>query len=137
MTKSIYNTHYNYYTHPVNQLSKIIPATRAYNLHNIINAIGTFYKLPCMIIEIKAILFKPLKFFIMYLYLHVCDLSREKGPYAEIINFEKTAFFEMLQKFVDFYIYTYLRSTTAALQVDVFAFARNALVCEIWPRKDR
>ena len=43
----------------------------------------------------------------------------------------------MLQKFVDFYIYAYLRSTTTALQVDVFAFARNALVREIWPRKDR
>ena len=67
----------------------------------------------------------------------ICDLSREKGPYAEIINFEKTAFFEMLQKFVDFYIYAYLRSTTIALQVDVFVFARNVLVHETWPRKHR
>ena len=66
--------------------------------------------------------------------VHTCDLSREKGPYVEIINFEKTAFFEMLQKFVNFYIYAYLHSMTTALQVDVFAFARNALVHGIWPQ---
>ena len=54
----------------------------------------------------------------------------------KLLILRKWRFFDMLQKFVDFYIYAYLQSTTTALQVDVFAFVRNALVREIWPRKD-
>ena len=69
--------------------------------------------------------------------VHTCDLSREKGPYVEIINFEKTAFFlKCCKNFSIFAYYAYLHSMTTALQVDVFAFARNALVHEIWPQKD-
>ena len=42
------------------------------------------------------------------LYLYICDLSREKGPYAEIINFEKTGVFCNFAKKLSIFNFMYI-----------------------------
>ena len=47
----------------------------------------------------------------------------------KLLILRKQAFFVTLQKIVDFYFYVYLQCMTTALQVGVFTFVRDILVC--------
>ena len=51
--------------------------------------------------------------------------------YVEIINYEKTLILINLQKFGDYHFLAFLHCVMPTLQVDVFTFNRNTLVCEI------
>ena len=61
----------------------------------------------------------------------------KKGLMRYFIITSKHQFYTSLHKFGENHFFVFLQCIVTALPVDVFAFVRNALVCEIWTRKDR